>query len=397
MRSSVALTAVLAFRVLLSCQPAAADPILWEANGHLYEQVAQFATWEEASSIAASRIWLDVPGYLATATSQEEVAFICSQVASSGYVLLGGFQDPPGSDPEANWRWVTEEPWGYTNWDPGQPDDATGPESFLLMYTPSGDWADVGASFSCWFIVEYDLSGACCIGDSCVVSTLDECDQAGGRWFNEFESCDPSPCLPHTCCLSTSCELLPYGECVARNGIWLNALTSCVPDPCPEYACCLLAGCQLMRYDECTAAGGVFLDKVDSCVPSPCPHVCCVDGSCQVLTEIECISLGGTWLSELDACEPGLCAFDILVRPDGSGDYATIQDAINASWSGDVVALTDGTYSGPGNRDIDFLGKAITVRSLSGIAASCVVDCQALGRGFHFHYGEDLVSCAGSS
>jgi len=64
------------------------------------------------------------------------------------------------------------------------------------------------------------------------------------------------------------------------------------------------------------------------------------------------------------------------VAPDGSGDFATIQAAIDAALDGDVVELTDGVFTGDGNRDLDYLGKAITIRSRSGSAGGCVIDCQ---------------------
>lgn len=64
-------------------------------------------------------------------------------------------------------------------------------------------------------------------------------------------------------------------------------------------------------------------------------------------------------------------------------EYATIQAAINACVDGDVVIIAPGTYTGPGNRDIDFGGKAITVRSENG-PANCIIDCQSSGRGFYF-------------
>jgi hypothetical protein len=60
------------------------------------------------------------------------------------------------------------------------------------------------------------------------------------------------------------------------------------------------------------------------------------------------------------------------VYPDGSGPYPTIQSAINASANGDIVDLADGSFSGNGNRDISFLGKAIMVRSQHG-PANCVI------------------------
>jgi len=70
------------------------------------------------------------------------------------------------------------------------------------------------------------------------------------------------------------------------------------------------------------------------------------------------------------------------------GNYTAIQAAIDAAVDGDVVMLADGTYTGPGNRDLDLAGKAITVRSASGDPALCVIDCQGEGRGFCFRSGE---------
>ena len=81
-----------------------------------------------------------------------------------------------------------------------------------------------------------------------------------------------------------------------------------------------------------------------------------------------------------------------LVRPDGSGDYPTIQAAIDAAVAGDIVELTDGTFAGDGNRDLDFLGKAITVRSASGDPETCILECGGSAtephRAFRFHNGE---------
>ena len=73
------------------------------------------------------------------------------------------------------------------------------------------------------------------------------------------------------------------------------------------------------------------------------------------------------------------------------GYFPTIQSAIDAAVNGDVVYVAPGTYTGPGNRNIDFLGKAITVRSQSG-PDNCIIDCRQQGRGFCFHNAEDANS-----
>lgn len=89
-------------------------------------------------------------------------------------------------------------------------------------------------------------------------------------------------------------------------------------------------------------------------------------------------------------------ATSYLVRPDGSGDFPTIQAAIDGAQSGDVIELGDGTFAGPGNRDLDYSGKGLTIRSQSGNAATCVIDCQGGSgephRGVYFHRGEGASS-----
>jgi len=77
----------------------------------------------------------------------------------------------------------------------------------------------------------------------------------------------------------------------------------------------------------------------------------------------------------------------ITVDDDGAADFSTIQAAIDDSNDGDTVLVADGTYTGDGNRDIEFHGKAITVKSENG-PADCIIDCQSLGNGLRFHAGE---------
>jgi len=73
--------------------------------------------------------------------------------------------------------------------------------------------------------------------------------------------------------------------------------------------------------------------------------------------------------------------------------FATIQKGIDTADNCDKVLVADGTYTGPGNRDLDFLGKAITVKSANG-PENCIILCNFEGRGFYFHNDEDASSVA---
>ena len=82
-----------------------------------------------------------------------------------------------------------------------------------------------------------------------------------------------------------------------------------------------------------------------------------------------------------------------VVRADGSGTYANIQAAVNASSNGDCIFLTDGTYtSSINNRNVNFLGKRIILCSVSDDPARCVMDCSQAGRGFIFQNGEIMTT-----
>jgi hypothetical protein len=91
----------------------------------------------------------------------------------------------------------------------------------------------------------------------------------------------------------------------------------------------------------------------------------------------------------------------VYVKPGGSDlndglscDTAklTIQAGLDIARSGDTVLVASGTYRGTGNRDLDFRGKAIELRSESG-PANCIIDSGGyMHRGFYFHSGETTGS-----
>ncbi len=79
------------------------------------------------------------------------------------------------------------------------------------------------------------------------------------------------------------------------------------------------------------------------------------------------------------------------------GDYPTIQAAIDACVDGDQVVIEPNTYTGPGNRHLNFGGRGITVRGTDptdpNVVAATVIDCGGTEadrhRGFTFSAGED--------
>lgn len=142
------------------------------ANGNYYEALSVVNTWTVAHDLAASSLYLGIQGHLATITSQEENDFILEMVlpiAYNGY-WIGGMQIG-GPEPLAGWRWITDEPWDFSNWDTNEPNDARGSENFLQIYSkwegppvPSrrlpGTWNDVRDqdSFdSSGYVIEYSI------------------------------------------------------------------------------------------------------------------------------------------------------------------------------------------------------------------------------------------------
>jgi len=86
------------------------------------------------------------------------------------------------------------------------------------------------------------------------------------------------------------------------------------------------------------------------------------------------------------------------VRDATHGPKRTIDGAMHTAskYEGDTIILAAGTYTGPGNRDIVFRGKAVTVRSTDpndpAVVAATVIDCRGdpnnPHRAFKFHYSE---------
>lgn len=166
---------IVAALLLLSCAgvcPSAfAGWVQWSGNGHYYMAVQSTSgfTWQQASDYATAR-----GAYLATCTSAAENTFVFGLVDSPGYwrnagtnsqgPWIGGLQPVGSPEPGGGWRWVTTEPFAFTNWFPGEPNNGAGGAqedriSFFAagLNTRLSRWNDAGNNYNnLGFVMETD-------------------------------------------------------------------------------------------------------------------------------------------------------------------------------------------------------------------------------------------------
>jgi len=218
--------------------------IQWSGNGHWYEVITVANISFEDANVEA----LDLGGYLATIASLEEDQFVLSLVLGTPnawfYLAeidrsigpwIGGYQIPDSMEPDDGWRWVTDEPWKYTNWSIGQPDNGNGGGEGYLHFSNlgsklDGTWNDRrndDQNGDPGYVVEYDLNPDCiaqepnCSGDAngdAVVDPFDlgfvlsrfEC--AVGAGDEECDSADQN-CDGVVDPLDAGYVLARFGEC----------------------------------------------------------------------------------------------------------------------------------------------------------------------------------------
>jgi len=83
-----------------------------------------------------------------------------------------------------------------------------------------------------------------------------------------------------------------------------------------------------------------------------------------------------------------VAARTLTVSVDPPAEFRTIQAAIDKADDGDTVVVQPGTYTGPGNTNLAFKGKAITVRSASGPGVT-IVEGASTGHGFYIRDNEN--------
>jgi hypothetical protein len=117
---------------------AAAAPVQWGGNGHWYEFIAAPSiTWGDADSAATG---LGAGWNLASITSAAEETFIISlitgTIAERTHVWIGGTD----AATEGTWTWTNGDPFSYTNWWGGEPNNS-GNEDYLALDFRVSAWA----------------------------------------------------------------------------------------------------------------------------------------------------------------------------------------------------------------------------------------------------------------
>ncbi len=105
-------------------------PVQWRledgGNGHWYE----LRTMTSTSWLVHRDATIAIGGHLATITSPAEDSFVQGLIPRTVQWLFGPtiglFQLPGAAEPDRGWQWVTSEPFQYSGWFPGEPNDGPG-------------------------------------------------------------------------------------------------------------------------------------------------------------------------------------------------------------------------------------------------------------------------------
>ena len=131
--SRLALSVISVLSLVHMCQAAPVKwPVAYGGNGHSYLAIASEdpISWTDANEVANL-----LGGHLVTITSAEENDFVFHLIDSDRYWYpsinlrgpwTGGYQLPGSSEPAGGWAWVTGEPFVYTYWEMGQPNNYQG-------------------------------------------------------------------------------------------------------------------------------------------------------------------------------------------------------------------------------------------------------------------------------
>ena len=130
------------------------------AYWHEYEVVSGQLTWAAARDAAATLSRDGLQGHLAVISSQAENDLVAGLLSGPNAAWLGGFQPSGSAEPDGGWEWVNGEPFSYTNWGPGEPNDDFAAEDVIHIFGSAsniGDWNDFPRGTTVdGYVVEYE-------------------------------------------------------------------------------------------------------------------------------------------------------------------------------------------------------------------------------------------------
>lgn len=129
-------------------------------NDHWYAISHAYGDYWQARDRAYER-----GGYLCTITNAAESSFVTAYIAlhmnpgNPNAFWIGGRQDYPWNGPSNGWNWYgsyANEPWSFTNWAPGEPNDATNGEDYLQINQDNSGWNDRQWTVNALPLIEWD-------------------------------------------------------------------------------------------------------------------------------------------------------------------------------------------------------------------------------------------------
>ena len=159
-------------------------------NGHSYYRSTGSAFWTDARTACSN-----MGGYLVTVTSAAENNFIFG-LWPSGWI---GLTDEVN---EGVWRWVTGEPYSYSSWNPGEPNNSNNED--YIQFVGGGKWNDLPNNQSLPYVIEFDyivtftpwVLHQTVYTNSSGFYSFSQSTNPATEWYIQIDA--PTPVTPHT-------------------------------------------------------------------------------------------------------------------------------------------------------------------------------------------------------